>query len=51
MSNLERTPTDADRYVYAAELRRVIDGDMVVLDIDLGVRDVAPEAALPALRH
>lgn len=33
---LERHPSNLDRYVYAAELVRVVDGDTVVLDIDLG---------------
>ncbi len=37
MSKLERIPTDEDRYVYAVDLVRVIDGDTVVLDLDLGV--------------
>ena len=36
MSNLEPIPTSADRYVYAVELVRVIDGDTLVVDIDLG---------------
>lgn len=36
MNNLERTPSNADRYVYAVRLVRVIDGDTVVLDVDLG---------------
>lgn len=31
-----RAPTADDCYVYAVELVRVIDGDTVVLDIDLG---------------
>ena len=34
--NLEPVPTLADRYVYSAELVRVIDGDSVILDLDLG---------------
>ena len=33
---LERVPTLDDRYIYAADLVRVVDGDTVVLDIDLG---------------
>lgn len=36
MPHLGRTPTFDDRYVYAAELDHVVDGDTVVLDIDLG---------------
>jgi micrococcal nuclease len=32
----ERIPKKADRYVYMANIVRVIDGDTVVADIDLG---------------
>ena len=34
---IKRPPATADLYVYSAELVRVIDGDTVVLDIDLGI--------------
>jgi micrococcal nuclease len=34
--NLERVPTLNDRYVYSAVIKRVIDGDTLVCDIDLG---------------
>ena len=30
------TPTEADRYVYKAKIKRVIDGDTVVADVSLG---------------
>ena len=34
--SLEREPTLDDRFVYAGRITRVIDGDTVVVDIDLG---------------
>ena len=33
---LEPTPTLNDRYLYAARVTRVVDGDTVICDIDLG---------------
>jgi micrococcal nuclease len=36
MGNLECEPTLDDRYVYSGRVTRVIDGDTVVIDIDLG---------------
>jgi len=35
--NLEPIPTLDHRYIYSAIITRVIDGDTVVLDIDLGM--------------
>jgi len=36
MSHLERKPSLEDRFIYLAEVERVVDGDTVVLSIDLG---------------
>ena len=33
---INQTPTLDDRYIYAAQVVRVVDGDTVVLNIDLG---------------